>query len=173
MSESVGFPAVRDETLGRLVHETRLACEADRAAAEGRERFRLSPWEERDGWQRELDMRIGEAVAAAGRERFREQARILGEQKTKWLCEACDCIHPWRDGDRFTADCPECGWPMVPTSESLRALMEARSRAVAAEARLAALRGLCDEYGWMSHASWKRRVLAIIGDGSKEENGNG
>ena len=51
------------EPLGRLVHDARLACEADRAAAEGRERFKLGTWEERDDWQRELDMRIGEAVA--------------------------------------------------------------------------------------------------------------
>jgi hypothetical protein len=52
------------EPLGRLVHDIRLACEADRAAAEGRERFNLPPWEKRDDWQRELDMRIGSAVAA-------------------------------------------------------------------------------------------------------------
>jgi hypothetical protein len=52
------------EPYGRLVHDTRLACEADRAAAEGRQRFDLPPWEERDDWQRELDMRIGSAVAA-------------------------------------------------------------------------------------------------------------
>jgi hypothetical protein len=51
------------EPLGRLVHDTRLACEADRAAAEGRDRFNLPPWEERDDFQRELDMRIGSAVA--------------------------------------------------------------------------------------------------------------
>jgi len=32
------------ESLGRIVHEQRLACEAERAALEGRERFRLGPW---------------------------------------------------------------------------------------------------------------------------------
>ena len=52
------------EPLGRLVHDVRLACEAGRAEAEGRQRFILPPWEERDDWQRELDMRIGSAVAA-------------------------------------------------------------------------------------------------------------
>jgi hypothetical protein len=58
------------ERLGRLVHETRLACEAERAEAEGRARFTLGTWEERTPHQRELDMRIGEAVAlaAAGRD---------------------------------------------------------------------------------------------------------
>ena len=50
------------EPLGRLVHDTRLACEADRAAAEGRQKFHLAEWEDRSEHQRELDMRIGEAV---------------------------------------------------------------------------------------------------------------
>ncbi len=65
------------EPLGRLVHDTRLACEADRAAAEGRQKFNLSPWEERDEHQRELDMRIGAAVAAAERERIAGQTEAL------------------------------------------------------------------------------------------------
>jgi len=59
------------EPLGRKVHDIRLACEAERAEAEGRERFHLPPWGERDDWQRELDMRIGETVATAERERVR------------------------------------------------------------------------------------------------------
>jgi len=61
------------EQLGRLVHETRLAREAERAAAEGRVRFLLGSWEERSDDQRELDMRIGEAVAAVERERIARQ----------------------------------------------------------------------------------------------------
>ena len=70
------------EPYGRLVHETRLACEADRAAAEGRQRFNLPPWEKRDDWQRELDMRIGaavavQAVADAGLETDRMRAQLL------------------------------------------------------------------------------------------------
>jgi hypothetical protein len=60
-------PPERREALGRLVHDTRLAHEAERAAAEGRQRFNLPPWEERTPEQRELDMRIGEAVAAQAR----------------------------------------------------------------------------------------------------------
>lgn len=62
------------ELSGRLVHETRLACEAERSAAEGRVRFVLGSWEERSDHQRELDMRIGEAVAAAERERIAARA---------------------------------------------------------------------------------------------------
>jgi hypothetical protein len=58
------------EPLGRMVHDTRLACEAERAAAEGRERFNLKPWEQRTYEQQETDMRIGAAVAAAERERL-------------------------------------------------------------------------------------------------------
>lgn len=51
------------EPLGRLVHDIRLATEAERATAEGRPRFFLGSWEERSGHQRELDRRIGAAVA--------------------------------------------------------------------------------------------------------------
>lgn len=58
------------EALGRLVHDTRLAREAARAEAEGRERFSLGAWEDRSEHQRELDMAIGAAVAAAERERL-------------------------------------------------------------------------------------------------------
>ena len=55
------------EPLGRLVHEQRLAAEADRAAQEGRQHFLLAPWEERSDGQQEMDMRIGSALAAEGR----------------------------------------------------------------------------------------------------------
>lgn len=72
--------------------------------------------------------------AVSERDAFREQARILGEQKAEWACERCNAIHPWRDGDRFTAACPGCGSPMVPTSVSRRMLDEATARADAAEA---------------------------------------
>ena len=58
------------EPLGRLVHDTRLACEAERAALEGRKRFNLEPWERRTYEQQETDMRTGEAVAAAERARI-------------------------------------------------------------------------------------------------------
>lgn len=60
-SATVTGPA--GEELGRLVHDVRLASEAERAEEEGRQRFRLGEWEERTPWQREVDMRIGHAVA--------------------------------------------------------------------------------------------------------------
>ena len=44
-----------------------------------------------------------------------------------------------------------------------------RARAEAAEAKLARIREVCDQYGWMSHASWKRSILAITGT---DEEGN-
>ena len=70
------------EPLGRIVHEQRLAHEADRAAAEGRARFNLKSWEDRTADQRELDMRIGSAVAAqavrdAGLESERMRAQLF------------------------------------------------------------------------------------------------
>lgn len=75
------------EPLGRLIHDTRLAFDAELAAAEGRQRFCLPPWEERSPQQRELDMRIGEAVAAAERERAeRAEARLaaIRERAREW-----------------------------------------------------------------------------------------
>lgn len=70
------------EPLGRIVHEQRLAHEADRAAAEGRARFNLKSWEDRTADQRELDMRIAYAVAAqavhdAGLEAERMKAQLF------------------------------------------------------------------------------------------------
>lgn len=58
------LPPGDPDALPRLVHEQRLAHEADRAAAEGRTRFNLGTWEERPEYQRELDRRIASAVAA-------------------------------------------------------------------------------------------------------------
>lgn len=52
------------DVLARLVHEQRLAHEADQAAKEGRARFHLGFWEDRTDAQRELDRRIASAVAA-------------------------------------------------------------------------------------------------------------
>ena len=50
-------PADDREPYGRIVHEQRLAYRAER------ERRLPSPWEDRDPPLRELDMRIGSAVA--------------------------------------------------------------------------------------------------------------
>jgi hypothetical protein len=57
------------EPYGRLVHEQRRAWIAAHPG-----KFYAVLWEERDSGQRELDMRIGAAVAAAERERIRELA---------------------------------------------------------------------------------------------------
>lgn len=65
------------EPYGRIVHDTRLAREAARAEAEGRQRFNLGDWEDRDEHQRELDMAIGAAVAAAAVAAERERIRQL------------------------------------------------------------------------------------------------
>ena len=76
-------PAVPDEAadprepLGRLVHDIRLAHEADQAAAEGRARFRLASWEEGAPSQRELDMRIGSAVAAEALRQYEAEREAL------------------------------------------------------------------------------------------------
>jgi len=59
---------------GRIVNDTRRAYDAEQAAAEGRHGFCIPEWEDRPEFQKELDRRIGEAVAAAERERI---ARLL------------------------------------------------------------------------------------------------
>jgi hypothetical protein len=51
------------KSYGPIVHAQRLAHEADQAALEGRQRFALGTWEERTPAQREMDERIGAAVA--------------------------------------------------------------------------------------------------------------
>ncbi len=51
------------EPLGRIVHQVRLDFEAERSALKDRPGFLMHPWEERHPEQRELDMRIGAAVA--------------------------------------------------------------------------------------------------------------
>jgi hypothetical protein len=65
------------EPLGRIVHEIRLAWNAELAHPRG-----VLPWEQRDEGQREMDMRIGSAVAAqavadAGLEIDRMRAQLL------------------------------------------------------------------------------------------------
>lgn len=58
------MPADDSDALARIVHDQRLAHEADQAAAEGRKRFIMGSWDERAEVQRELDRRIASAVAA-------------------------------------------------------------------------------------------------------------
>ena len=53
------------ETLGRIVRETWVAWAKEQPDPKG---SWLTGWDELDGGQREVDMRIGEAVAAAVRE---------------------------------------------------------------------------------------------------------
>src|SRR5580704_11657081 len=74
------------EPLGRFVHDVRLACEADRAEAEGRQKFNLPPWESRDVWQRELDMRIGHAVAGSAEPRLAEIRQAVTTFTTVRVC---------------------------------------------------------------------------------------
>ena len=50
------------EALGRIVNETRIAFAAEQEDERGAKWF-IRPWEERAPSQRELDMRIGSAVA--------------------------------------------------------------------------------------------------------------
>jgi predicted Zn-ribbon and HTH transcriptional regulator len=74
-------PEASREALGRLVHAERLAVNAAKERP-----FYLLPWEERSGEQRELDMRIGEAVARAVTASY--------ENATTWgtSCPSCAAV---------------------------------------------------------------------------------
>ena len=54
---------VSGEVLGPLVHLTRLKHDAQQAAKEGRERFRLGDWDQRPEHQQDLDIAIAGAIA--------------------------------------------------------------------------------------------------------------
>lgn len=69
------------DALARLVHETRVAHEADRAAEEGRVLFNLGTWEDRAEHQRELDRRIASAVAM----RAVADAKLVNERRDALL----------------------------------------------------------------------------------------
>jgi len=93
------------EALGRIVHAKRLACEAERAKAEGRKRFSMPPWEERPRWQQELDMAIGEAVAAAVREADGAKLAETRRQACEWTTTD--------DGSAASATEAVCGWTIL------------------------------------------------------------
>ncbi len=117
--EPCGAEAPYVVSVGQRRHDAQASCGIHLAAT-------MTALEGAEGRRADITIRAGAqalmtlAEAAADRDRFREQARIVGEDKAEWLCEACEVIHPWRDGDRFTAACPDCGWPMTPTRPSLR-----------------------------------------------------
>jgi hypothetical protein len=102
--ETTGSPAnpVSGEVLGPLVHLTRLKHDAQQAAKEGRERFRLGDWDQRPEHQQDLDIRIAEAIAevvtAAVRGRFAEVLRVHylagfsdGVPGRNLYCPVCAC----------------------------------------------------------------------------------
>ena len=55
----------------------------------------------------------------------------------EWLCVPCETIHPWQEGDRLTRPCPRCGFAMIPTSPSVRALEDMRTEIAQLRRRLA------------------------------------
>lgn len=75
----------------------------------------IEPWETlEDPFQREVDMRIGEAVAAV------EHAK---SSNPEFFCQRCNVIHP-QPGRFPVHSCPGCGLSMVPTSPSRRRIDE-------------------------------------------------
>jgi len=99
-----------EPSYGQIVHDTRLAHEADQAALEGRRRFNLGSREERTPAQRELDERIGAAVAVRAvadaklrNERLEAQAFTLGAHREVILralrIAASDDLHAERMAD--------------------------------------------------------------------------
>ena len=62
------------EALGRLVREVWVECARE---LPGPKPSHLLPWDDLDDWNKEVDRRIGERVAAAGQERIRELEAAL------------------------------------------------------------------------------------------------
>jgi hypothetical protein len=98
------------KSYGPIVHEQRLAHEAEQAALEGRQRFSLGSWEGRTQAQRDLDERIGAAVAAQAiadaklrNERLEAQLFALGAYRAVILralrMAASDDLHAERMAD--------------------------------------------------------------------------
>jgi len=75
------------EPLGRIVHDTRCAF-----AAEARPHYIPAAWEQRDPEQRELDMRIGSAVAA----RAVADAKLENERMKAQLLVLAACFPAFR-----------------------------------------------------------------------------
>jgi hypothetical protein len=76
-SEAPAAPLDR-ETLGRLVHDVRLARNAMRDRP-----FGLLPWEERSEEQREMDRRIGASIAAHAAAVTAVRMNELGRKETE------------------------------------------------------------------------------------------
>lgn len=73
----MGKVANRQETLGRLVRETWVKWAREQPAPKP---AWLASWDELDQGQREVDTRIGEAVAAAERERISAGLDAIAER---------------------------------------------------------------------------------------------
>jgi hypothetical protein len=82
MSGKTGSPAEPRELLGRLVRQAWLKWA--REQPEQKPSW-LVPWEELDDGQREVDMRIGDALFDAGVQS--ERARLFNE-RSNWLTDA-------------------------------------------------------------------------------------
>jgi hypothetical protein len=100
------------EPLGQLVREVWVACAEE---AGDTKPSHLAGWEDLDAWNREVDMRIGVAVAA-----------YCSGDRSEWLCGRCRVIHPYQPGQRLTAPCPVCGTAMAPTSPNIREIERLR-----------------------------------------------
>lgn len=86
--QGCGDGSGRREALGRLVREAWVAWAREQP---GPKPSWLVPWEDLDEGQREVDMRIGEAVAAAQREQDRQLAI-----DTHATCTVADSMNPSR-----------------------------------------------------------------------------
>lgn len=162
------------ETLGRLVRETWVAWVSEQ---DDPKPSWLAGWDELDDGQREVDMRIGEAVAASVRSQVAAeiQAEAAGHLFTirramRWavwvvLGKPADS-EPGEDHTRERRDRAALqGWPCCPveTAAVVKAVADERARANTAEAKLAAIKTLChDERAPFFFAA---DILAIIGTG--------
>jgi hypothetical protein len=101
---------------GQIVHEQRLAAEAEAAAKEKRQRFNLGSWDERTPWQREVDERIGSAVAARA---VHDAGVAVAEAHGRLRAVTVERDDALREVARLRAAIREHGgWPILPPRDS-------------------------------------------------------
>jgi hypothetical protein len=97
---------------GQIVHEQRLAAEAEAAAKEKRHRFNLGTWDERTPWQREVDERIGSAVAARA---VHDAGLAVVEATGRLIAVTAERDAALREVAKLRAEIREHGgWPILP-----------------------------------------------------------
>lgn len=153
------------ESLGRLVREVWVQWASEQPDPKA---SWLMPWIALDDGQREVDMRIGAAVASA-------EHALSGH--AEWLCHRCQAIHPPQPGLIMVHPCPDCGTVMLPTSASRRVIERLRAALAAGtgdDPGTSVKVSVCTACGsvigqepedWARHENWHRLLRNLTAGG--------